>query len=125
MSSFLSTNELAQMRRDQDRTLLDETCTILTATSAANAIGERVLTWGTAGTAVPCRLMPSPMIPFARNVAGQVSTLASWFLTLPHGTVVNAGDRVVIDSVTYEVVQSWDEETFKTASRIAVNRIEV
>lgn len=125
MSSFLSANELAQMRRDQDRTLLHETCTLLTAASSTNAIGERTLTWGTAGTAVPCRLMPTPMLPWARGVAGQVATQAYWSLTLPHGTAISPGDRVVIDAVTYEVSQSWDEETFKTASRVSVFRVEV
>lgn len=123
--SFLSAGELAQMRADQDRMMLDETCTILQATSSANAIGERVITWGTAGTNVPCRLAKPPTFAFSRSAAGQPVTQAPWTVTLPYGTAVNAGDRIVIDSVTYEVTQSWDEETHKTASRVDVMRLEV
>lgn len=122
--SFLSAGELAQLRADALKTLADETCTILTATTAANAIGERVVTYGTVATGVACRLRPSGRAPNSQAVAGQENTVAPWTVTLPHGTAVSAGDRLVIDSVTYEVTQSWDEETWKTASRVDVMRIE-
>ena len=122
--SFLSTLDMAQMRADALDTLADDTCTILRSTVSVNAIGEQVLTWGTAGTAVPCRLRPSGRAPDTRPVGGQEETIAPWAVTLPHGTAVNPGDRLVIDTVTYEVTQSWDEETWKTASRVEAMRIE-
>jgi len=122
--SYLSTGELAQLRADALATLADETCTILTPTNSANAIGEPVITWGTAGTGVACRLRPSGRAPNATPVGGQENTVAPWTVTLPQGTAVNPGDRLVIDSVTYEVAQTWDEETWKTASRVDVLRIE-
>jgi hypothetical protein len=122
--SFLSAGELAQLRADALATLADDTCTILTPTTSANAIGERTITWGTAGTAVACRLRPSGRAPTGIPVGGQENTVAPWVVTLPHGTAVNPGDRLVIDSVTYEVLQTWDEETWKTASRVDVMRVE-
>jgi hypothetical protein len=122
--SFLSTGELTQLRADADKTLLDETCTILTQTASANAIGEKIVAWSTAGTSVPCRLRPTNMPPYPQSVAGQTNTIAQWFVTLPHGSAVAPGSRLVIDSATYEVVQSWDEGTWKTATRVNVTRIE-
>ncbi len=121
--SWLSAGELAQMRADATATL-DATCTILTPTSSLNAINEAVIAWSTAGTAVPCRLRPSGRAPNSQAVAGQENTVAPWTVTLPYGTVVNPGRRLVIGAATYEVIQSWDEETWKTASRIDVLRIE-
>jgi hypothetical protein len=126
MSSFVSAGELAQLRADADRTLLDATCTLLTPTASANSIGEVALTWGTLGASVPCRLRPAGRAPALALLGGQPQMVADWTLTLPHGTTtVQPGDRAVVDSVTYEVVQSWNEETWRTATRVDVKRIEV
>jgi hypothetical protein len=126
MSSFVSAGELAQMRADADRTLLDATCTLLTPTAGTNSIGEVALTWGTLGASVPCRLRTAGNQPAMQIIGGQPQTVAGWTLTLPHGTTtVQPGDRAVVDSVVYEVVQTWDEETWRTATRVDVKRIEV
>jgi hypothetical protein len=109
MSSFLSTGELAQMRADQLHTLADETCTLLTPTYTANAIGEQTVTWGTMATGVACRL---------RSLSGAGwdpltnRPVVNWSVTLPQGTVVDIGDRVVIDSVEYEVTKAETGETW-------------
>lgn len=126
MSGFLSPGELAQMRADAERTLLDETCTLLTCTSATNAIGEVVAGWSTIGTAVPCRLRPTALTVGVDQVGGQAAAVARWQLTLPAGTTtLTPGDRAVVGGVTYEVTQTWDEETWRTATRVGVMRIEV
>lgn len=125
MSSFLSAGELAQLRADADRTLLDATCTLQTRTASVNVIGEPVVAWTTLGSAVPCRLRPTVMTS-PQIVAGQQVNVALWQLTLPFGTTtVQPGDRAVIAGVTYEVTQTWDEETWRTATRVNVMRVEV
>jgi hypothetical protein len=126
MTSFLSAGELAQLRADADRTLLDATCTLLTPVAGTNSIGEVALSWGTLGAAVPCRLRPAGNPPALALLGGQPQTVAGWQLTLPHGTTtVQPGDRAVVAGVTYEVMQTWDEETWRTATRVEVKRIEV
>jgi hypothetical protein len=126
MTSFISAAELTQMRADAARTLLDATCTLLTPTANVNGIGETTLTWGTVGVAVPCRLRPAGLQAQMVQLGGQPQTSADWQLTLPFGTVTVApGDRVVIDSATYEVKQSIEEETWRTAVRVNLTRIEV
>ena len=124
MSALLGTVELAQMRADQLATMADETCTVLTPSGGTNAIGEWVVTWGTAGTAVPCRLRSIGMPPYMVYVGGQANTLALWSVTMPYGTVVNPGDRIVVDTKTYEVVQTYEESTWSTATRADVKQIE-
>lgn len=126
MTSFISAGELAQMRADASRTLLDETCTLLTPSAGTNSIGEVALIWGTLGASVPCRLRPAGRAPAMVLLGGQPQMVGDWQLTLPHGTVtLQPGDRAVVDGVTYEVTQTWDEETWRTATRVDVKRIEV
>jgi len=126
MSSFISAAELAQMRADASRTLLDATCTLLTPTAGVNGIGEVALTWGTVGVLVPCRLQPAGLQARMVELGGQPQTSADWQLTLPFGTVTVApGDRVVIAGATFEVKQSIEEETWRTAVRVNLTRIEV
>ena len=125
MSSFISAAELAQMRSDASRTLLDATCTLLTPTAGVNGIGEATLTWGTVGVSVPCRLRPAGLQARLVELGGQPQTSADWQLTLPFGTVTVApGDRVVISGATFEVKQSIEEETWRTAVRVNLTRIE-
>ncbi len=121
--TWLDASELAQLRADQ-LAAMDATCTILTQANSANAIYEQVAAYATAGTGVPCRLRPSGRAPNSQTVAGQENTIAPWTVTLPYGTVVNPGSRLVIGAVTYEVIQSWDEETWSTANRVDVVRME-
>jgi len=125
MSSFISAAELAQMRADASRTLLDATCTLLTPTAGVNGIGEVALTWGTVGVLVPCRLQPAGLQARMVELGGQPQTSADWQLTLPFGTVTVApGDRVVIAGATFEVKQSIEGETWRTAVRVNLTRIE-
>ena len=123
MSGFLSPDELMSMRVEADRTLLDQTCTLLSRTETTNAVGETTVTWGTIGADVPCRLRPKGSSSLIAQ-ALQQKTVADWSLTLPYGTVVAPGSRAVVELVTYEIMQSWDEEVWKTASRADVKRVE-
>jgi len=123
MPDLLSSAELTQMRADLTATL-DATCVILVSSSSLDALGESVLAWSTAGTAVPCRLRQTSNVANLLLDAGQITTVANWTVTLPFGTVVAPGARIVIDDTTYEVKQSWDEETWELAARVDVSRIE-
>ena len=131
MTSFLSTGELAQLRADALATLADATCTILTPTAMVDSIGESVIAWGTVATSVACRLRPSGQGASLRvqysgifPTPGQSYTVAPWTVTLPHGQAVSPGDRLVIATVTYEVIQNWASESWQTATRVDVKRLE-
>lgn len=123
MPDLLSALDLAQMRADLTATL-DATCAILVPSSSLDDLGESVLAWSTAGTAVPCRLRQTSNVVNLLLEAGQITTVANWTVTLPFGASVAPGARIVIDDTTYEVKQSWDEETWRLASRADVVRIE-
>jgi hypothetical protein len=117
-----SAGELIQMQYDQEEYLPD-TCTILRGTAANDALGEAVEFWGTVGTAVPCRVRssgPSPLRADLRPVADQVEVISKLFLTVAHDVDVQTGDRIVHNAVTYDVVQSYEKESWKTAVRAEI-----
>ena len=131
MTSFLSSGELAQMRADALATLADATCTILTPTATVDSIGEPIIAWGTVATGVVCRLRPAGQVAALRTqyggffaTPGQTSPVSSWMVTLPHGTAVSSGDRLVIAALTYEVIDAAKAETWVTANRVQVKRLE-
>jgi len=122
--SYIDASQLTQMRADALATLADDTATILRGTAAVNAIGEWTTTYGTIAASVACRLRPIERAASLQLIGEQQQTVAEWVVTLPQGTALYPDDRLVIDSVTYEVMQTWDEETWDTATRANVKRLE-
>ncbi len=118
----LGSQDLAAMRAAQE-TLMPDTCVIQRATYGRNTIGEGTATWAAAGTTV-CRLRPPGLQPDIRNVGEQVQTLSRWVATLPHDQIIYTGDRLVISSTTFEVVHVWDVETWATAMRCELQKLE-
>lgn len=108
----LTAGELTWMRDMADDQMPD-TCTILRGTATQNAIGEGIIAWGTVDSGVACRLDPPGLRPDIRDVGGQIQTVADWRVSLPNGTGLEAGDRVVHSSDTYEVIQSWVDQSWQ------------
>lgn len=81
------------------RGLLNTTCTIQRVVTV-NTGPEAGETWSDNSTSVPCRLS----MLRAHEIGELHSTLSvTHRLYLPYGTSITNDDRVVIDSVTYDV----------------------
>jgi hypothetical protein len=114
----LTTSELSVMR-DTIELLLPDTCTIITPTYTQDGMGNTVPTWGTVGTAVPCRVD----IKTGRFevTGGAIQPYMKTQLSLPYDQTLTEDHRVVHNGVTYSVIappntdQSW----------IAVKRVEL
>ncbi len=97
---MLPTAELTQLREDLEGCLPD-TCNILSLTRASDSQGGWTETWGTASTAVACRLdfiggaeaiTGGALIPYTRAI-----------VTMPQATTITAQNRIEHNSVTYTV----------------------
>ena len=120
---FLSALELSQLRADQ-ADYMPDTCDILRGTAVVNAIGEPALAWGTVAGTVACRLRPTGLQSDVNAIGGQLQTYHSWNLYIAQAGTLLPGDRVVISGGTYEVVQSWEEESWPSAVKADVRRLE-
>jgi hypothetical protein len=122
---FLSTKELEQLRADQEDYMPD-TYNILRGTAAVNSIGEPALTWGTVAGTVHGRLRPTGWQAGIVTAGGQIQTDEKWYLYIAQAGTLLPGDRAVGISTagTFEIVQSWEEESWPTAIRAEVRRLE-
>jgi hypothetical protein len=120
--ALVSANDLAMMRAAQVNALPD-TCTIQRATSGHNTIGEGTLAWSTVGTAIACRVRPANRITDLTEMGGQQTAVANWMATLAHNQDVQDGDRLIMGSDTYEVLNSQRDESWVTAVRCEMRRI--
>jgi hypothetical protein len=107
----LTAGELTWMRDIADDHMPD-TATILRGTATQNAIGEATTAWGTVDASVDCRLDPPGRQTDIRDVGGQIQTVAQWRVSMPQGTDLQAGDHVVSGGDTYEVIQSWADQSW-------------
>ncbi len=120
---YLSALELAQMRADQ-ADYMPDTCNILRGTATVNSIGEPALVWGTIAAEVACRLRPSGLQPNVVAAGEQIQTEQLWNFYIERSGTLLPGDRVVLTAGTFEVVQSWDEESWPTAIKANIKRLE-
>ena len=119
----LSTQELAQLRADQ-ADYMPDTCDVLRGTAGLNEIGEPALTWGTVAGTVACRLRPSGWQSNIVTDGQQIQTAEKWYLYISQAGTLLPGDHAVMTAGTFEVVQSWEEESWPTAVRAEVRRLE-
>ena len=107
LSTFLNGRDLATPRGLLFLSL-SESATILTLTATDDTGGGASTTWGTAGTAVPCRI--DPLGGNGRGVTGgRIDERSTHIVTVPPGTPVTASGRVVIaNRGTFEVTATRD-----------------
>lgn len=122
---FLSDAELAMMRADVAG-MLPDTCTLeVFGATTRDATGAYTEGWTTVASNVPCRLDPIPQ----RSVTGMELAAAKevvqslFQLTVPYNTAITVDQRVVIDSVAYQIktlhaVHSWNVDKRATVTRI-------
>jgi len=101
-----------------------DVCTILRSTQTVNDIGERVVSWQTVATDISCRLAPAEQASRQTPMAQQQTVIVSWWLTVATTVDVRSGDRVVVDGVTYEVVNAFNYGAWETALRCELREVE-
>lgn len=86
-------------------------------TLASDGRGGYSETWAAVGT-VTGRIYPMVRRGMSETVGGgQVISETSWFATLPVGTDVDARDRLVVGSRSWEVMRVNNDEMWQTAVR--------
>jgi head-tail adaptor len=107
---MLTSAELAFMR-DSIEQLLPDTCNILSVTRTPDGQGGMTETWGTAGTAITCRVDIKQVRE--QQSGGAVQYYTQTMLSLPYDTTITAANRVEHGGNTYAVItpantdQSW------------------
>lgn len=118
--SFLTSNELAQLRDDIEA-LMPDTCHIMRRTQT-NDKGHTSDSLGTAAASVACRVDPLKRAQDAGLVADQEKGVTYWQVTVPYDTDVRDGDEIVYSSDTYRFIQLHDDHSARACRRIVVAR---
>ena len=117
----LTAGELTQARSDAEE-LLPSTCTIQVRSTAADGQGGVTESWSDTD-GVPCRL--DAMNVSARSSAsGDKFTLHdAWTLYIHWDRSITAGNRVVFDSDTYEVLSVQDDADWRLLRQATLQRV--
>lgn len=113
---LLSTAELTQMRHTVGA-YLPGTAVLQTATRSSDSQGGQFWTYAASGT-VDARL--SPILGGEAEIASRISERNAFVLTIPWETAIDSDDRVVYDSVTYEVIHVRDRTPWELSRRVFV-----
>lgn len=117
-STWVPTAELTSIR-SAVANLLPHSAIIYDYTEASDGQGGYTMSWVATGTA-DCRI--SAKSGNTRAVAGQnTEPFGAFTLTLPHGTNIYVGDRVIIDTVQYLVTFVDDIKAWEAAVRADVD----
>ena len=118
--SQISSDDLTYMRAAIEE-LFDTTCNILSATLASNGAGEMIETWGTAGTAIACRLDAKS---FSEPIQGaSVRPQYSYVLSIPHGTTIANNYRVEVGSSDFTVTSVDTDKSWSACVRAYLERL--
>jgi len=111
--------QLARLRA-WHTSLLTNRCQIDRRNITQNSSGGMVETWQPMALDVPCRLMPERDRRHLETLGDRQTTQTYYRLTLPYDVDLNAYDRVIINSVTYQVISVWAMDARQTALRATV-----
>ena len=123
------TNSDLSVMRDAIEQLLPDTCNILAGTETSDGMGGVTLTWGTAGTAIPCRFDFKSGREFVVGVGLQSFTSA--MLSLAYDvtiTEVNRVEKIDIDtgSVTHTYAVSApvnSDQSWRAVKRVQLELV--
>ncbi len=121
----LSTAELALMRDTISDVTLAGTAIIHTATKTRDSQGAESWVYAASGT-VDCHFSPENQRgrENERVVGDRLAEVTPYILTVPHSTTIDEDDRVVVNSVTYEVAEVLDNRTWQLAKRVRVFEVD-
>lgn len=112
----LPAGELVRMRTELEQTL-PGTAVIQTAVRASDGQGGQSWTYAASGT-VSARLSPESLRSDEAIVGSRTAEVSPWILTVPQATTIDEDDRVVYDSVTYEVSEVLTRIPWEISRRV-------
>lgn len=119
----LSAAEVSSMRAEADN-FLPDTCTVQFATIGQDAMGGPAVTYPSEATGVACR-MDEPKTGAAETAVDlAVGSVVSRIMHLKYDQAISAKDRVVYNSLTYEVIEVLEAASWLITRRIIVTRVE-
>lgn len=118
---MLSTGDLEAIRAAQVAAMPD-TCVVKSVTRTTDAFGgagEALVT----GATLPCRLAVTSGREL--EIAARITDQRTVTITLPHGSAVTTGNRLVIGSQTYEIVAVLTGGAWSTALRVLAVEVQL
>ena len=117
--AYLSTSELSDLRDHLEATLPD-TCTIKYVSVTQTSMGSSEKSWTNRGTAIACRFAPlgGRGGSLFGLLAGQLREGQFWVLHIAYDQAIEVTDKVVIDEVTYQVLQVNAAESERFLKRV-------
>ena len=117
----LTERELELMRHEATDWLPD-LCTVQTRATAPDGQGGVTETWASA-TNVPCKLNVATLRNAGR-FGEQFGMHVNFVLSVRHDQAIASGNRVVLNSDTYEVIAVDDDHTYRPLRRAYLRRID-
>ena len=118
---MLSSDELAAIRAEQVATMPD-TCTVQSVTRTADGMGGFTEDWDDSAS-YACRL--SVTSGRELEIAARITNQRAVTITLPHGSAVTTGSRLVIGSQTYEIITVLTSGAWSTALRVLAVEVQL
>jgi head-tail adaptor len=112
--------ELTSMRSAFEG-LMPDTANILTLTTTSDGQGGFTQTWGTAGTAVRCRI--DSVRGREGQAGGAIYPFHQMVMTLPYNSVVSTEGRIEHNSTTYNVVAVDSDKSWKITTRVVLEAV--
>ena len=99
--------------------LLPDTCNTLTVTRIADGMGGVTETWGTAGTAVACRVDMEQGMMAGREIltADALRPYTKYILSIPYDTTITTDYRIEHSGATYAVTSVNTEQSWMAVKR--------
>lgn len=121
---WFNDRQLAAMRA-QVLKLMPDTCIIQAVTLTADGYGGVTETWAavTGGT-VECRLDPTPTITQIVEAGQKEGFAEQYYLTLPYDAPIEAGNRISVEGVIYQVRRLDPAKSAAVTRRAILGRTE-
>lgn len=117
----LTAGELAQARLDAEE-LLPSTCTIKVRSTSPDGQGGVTESWSDTDS-VPCRLDPMNVAAKSSASGDKFTVHDVWTLYVHWDRSIAAGNRVVFDSDTYEVLSVHDDNDWRLLRKATLQRV--
>jgi hypothetical protein len=125
MVKILSDTALSTFRNYVNANLLPDTCNILEEQRTSDGMGGWSTAWGTAGTAVLCRVDPYTADLDRDGGRSLREGGATYFiLTLPHDQSVAQANQIEYDGTRYEIMRLFGEHSRRAVKRLVISRID-
>jgi head-tail adaptor len=119
----LSSAEISAMRTAANA-ILPDTCTIQRVTRASDGMGGYTDTWATLASSVACRLDSESINLREESVQAAIFVVDDYTLYLKNDQDITARDRVVLNSITYEVTVVLSHASYLFARRAKLVKLE-